>query len=398
MWVHLGIGLTARLLLICYAEIQDKVSEVQYTDIDYRVFTDAARHVLKNESPFERYTYRYTPLIAYLLTPNILLHPAWGKILFSIVDIFVAVLIKGIVTLHYSAASERLAERCALVWLYNPLTIVISTRGNGDSLAAALVILTLMFLKKEQYLVAGAVHGLAIHTRLYPLAFSLALYSSIPLGADTTKFKSGISKLIDCLSPNYNRVKLVLGCLMMLSGLTFLFYKTYGYTFIDESILYHLRRQDFRHNFSVYFYHQYLSMLSVGTLYHKVLTVLPQVTLLSALSLLYGSTRDLPFCVLCQAIVMVAYNSVLTCQYFVWFLSLLPLSLPALSLSSKQNIALASLWLAAQLAWLLPAYWLEFRGRNTFLYIWLQGVAFFCANMAVLARLIRSYQPRTKQD
>jgi len=396
MLAHLGIGLTARLLLICYAEIQDKVSEVQYTDIDYKVFTDAARHVLKSESPYDRYTYRYTPLIAYMLTPNVFFHPAWGKFLFSILDVIVAVLIKRIVSLQYPKASVSLCEKCALFWLYNPLAIVISTRGNGDSLAAVLVILSILFLKKENYFLAGAIHGLAIHTRLYPIAFSLAMYSSIPSQFDCGK--NSFSKLINLFIPNFKRLQLVLGCVVMLTCLTLLFYKLYGFTYLDESILFHLRRRDIRHNFSVYFYQQYLSYFISSNVYQRVLTIAPQLILLFNFSLLYGSSRHLLFCLLCQAIVLVAYNSVLTCQYFIWFLSLLPLCLPDLKIGRQQCATLAFLWFAAQLAWLLPAYWLEFKGRNTFMYIWLQGIAFFCANMAVLARLIRSYQPIEKEE
>lgn len=72
-----------RLFLIIYGEWQDTHMEVRYTDVDYLVFSDAAALVVSGMSPYKRLTYRYSPLIAYLLTPNSIIHRSWGKFLFS---------------------------------------------------------------------------------------------------------------------------------------------------------------------------------------------------------------------------------------------------------------------------------------------------------------------------
>jgi hypothetical protein len=41
--------------------------------------------------------------------------------------------------------------------------------------------------------------------------------------------------------------------------------------------------------------------------------------------------------------------------------------------------------------WLLPAYFLEFEGLNTFLLIWLAGMVFFLINIVVIAAIVDSY-------
>ena len=52
-----------------------------------QVVTDGARHVAAGGSPFDRATYRYTPLLAWLMLPNVWVHPAVGKLLFCAADL-----------------------------------------------------------------------------------------------------------------------------------------------------------------------------------------------------------------------------------------------------------------------------------------------------------------------
>lgn len=422
---HLFLGLIIRLALIFYGEFHDQKFQVPFTDVDYKVFTDAARNVLMGASPYSRHTYRYSPIVAYVLTPNIIVHQTFGKILFSILDLVMAYLIYRLMLRRN--VSLRKAHLSSLFWLYNPLSVVISTRGNADTLSSLLVAGTLLCLYAGKPTVAGIVHGLCIHMRLYPIVFSLPFYLSLSSWdrfspsnepkksqvssksfsnsdevpkADASSWYTGRSLFnlwSDCKAlfiPNKSQLKLVLGCVSALLTVTVVFYWLYGYHFLYESMLFHLSRKDIRHNFSVYFYLQYLSAGAVVSIWQRVLMFIPQLFLLVALSFRYGRMFDLPFCLLAQTIVIVMYNPVITSQYFVWFLSLLPACIPMLDLTLKQAVFHSVVWVVAQLAWLLPAYWLEFRGEDTFVYIWLQGIAFFCANITLLARLIQSYNPK----
>jgi len=79
----LVFSMLLRVFLIVYGEWQDAHMEVRYTDVDYIVFSDAASLMASGESPYKRTTYRYSPLLALLLTPNSFFHRSWGKFLFS---------------------------------------------------------------------------------------------------------------------------------------------------------------------------------------------------------------------------------------------------------------------------------------------------------------------------
>ena len=57
------IAIALRVLLTLYSEWHDARSAIKYTDVDYFVYTDAAREVASGRSPYDRATYRYTPLL-----------------------------------------------------------------------------------------------------------------------------------------------------------------------------------------------------------------------------------------------------------------------------------------------------------------------------------------------
>ena len=56
--ILLVLAALLRGCLIIYGEYHDSVSVVKYTDVDYKVFTDAARYMVQGESPYTRLTYR----------------------------------------------------------------------------------------------------------------------------------------------------------------------------------------------------------------------------------------------------------------------------------------------------------------------------------------------------
>ena len=173
--VALFVAFVVRLVFIAYGELQDRHMIVKYTDVDYNVFTDAASHVVAGNSPYLRPTYRYTPLVAWVLTPNVLLHPSFGKLVFAVSDILAGYLIL------LQLRRQGLGSTAALwasgsIWLFNPLIIAVSTRGNAESVVAVLVVATVYFVCSGRLTLAALVYGLAVHFKLYPVIYSLPLF------------------------------------------------------------------------------------------------------------------------------------------------------------------------------------------------------------------------------
>lgn len=419
---HLLVSVALRLAILVYGEFHDQHSEVPFTDVDYKVVTDGSRHVIEDGSPFQRHTYRYTPLLAYFLVPNILVHRSFGKILFCLFDLLIGILIRKIISDEFQqtfrenainiqkrmqrfervvvtlpSKYEQIATWSSLVWLYNPMSMVIATRGNGDAITSFFVLLTMYAIQKAlslngtasylYVLYAGIAHGIAIHFRLYPLAFSLAFF--IQIGYNSSEKGKNLWKSV--LQPNLKQILLVISTLGSLFGLTLVFYRKYGYEFLYEAYIFHLVRKDTRHNFSLYFYMNYLN--AEPFFVEKILTFLPQLILLILISLQFGRHRKtLAFAVFLQSFVMVTFNPVVTSQYFVWFLSILPICLKNLKgLGLRRSIAYAILWTGVQCFWLFSAYLLEFKGWNTFGFIWMTGAIFFAINCFILKGIITSF-------
>ena len=70
---------------------------IDYSDLDYKVYTDGSKYIYQGGSPFDRHTYRYTPILGFLLLPNVFFE-SFGKILFGLSDIGCSILIDKILS------------------------------------------------------------------------------------------------------------------------------------------------------------------------------------------------------------------------------------------------------------------------------------------------------------
>lgn len=377
----LGLGILLRIVMTLYSEDQDYHSNIKYTDIDYAVYTDGAYEVYNGNSPYDRHTFRYTPLLAFMLTPNVFLWPSFGKFLFVFSDIFCSIYIKKILYATTNL-SKTTVDKLTALWVFNPVIINVATRGNADTLISLMVLVVLLQLAKGNTITAAIMYGTAAHFKIYPLIYSLPMYFFI----DHDKPKS-------LFIFTKKRIQFALISAAIFIGLFLVFYVIYGYQFAYEGYFYHLIRKDNRHNFSVYFYYIYLHFTGLSLL-QSVLTFVPQVILLVAAGVRYY--KDLPFCCFVQTFIFVMFNKVCTAQYFVWYLSFIPLFFNQNELYLKNKLKLFGLsifWLATELLWNYGAHLLEAQGKNAFGYIWVMCILFFLANVLLICSIIKNQKP-----
>jgi GPI mannosyltransferase 1 subunit M len=386
-------------LLLTFIGVFNAVA-VKYTDIDYEVVNDGARFMSNGGSPYERATYRYTPLLAGMLLPNIWLDSkVFGKVIFVIFDMIIGAALYLIAQMDQKPRFSGWPIVCASLWLFNPIAINVSTRGNSEAIVGSLVLVSLYLLMRGNQILSSLIFGLAVHFKIYPIIFSVAIFFYIDRDMPFRRDLGVVAAVLEQLF-RWRRIRYAVITASVLAVFTAVFYKIYGWTFLYETYLYHVVRKDHRHNFSVYFYELYLSSAPDQTdeylanfsldLLARVGSFLPQLVALAALTIRF-SQRDLPFALFGMTVAFVAFNKVSTVQYFVWYFSLLPLIVSRLNVSVKDAVVVFGFWAGSQALWLGMAFLLEFKSRNTFFAIWCAGILFFASHIGTLCFFIKRH-------
>jgi phosphatidylinositol glycan class M len=396
---------------------------VLYTDIDYHVFSDGAHHILKKESPYERETYRYTPILAFMMTPNIFFWYPIGKFFLCTIDVCVGFLIENLIKIQSLNKKENDGNEnlekiknlnsdsfgySTLFYLYNPLTVVICTRGSADCIITFLVLLSLILLEKKKYFLSALIYGFSVHFKIYPIIYSAAIYLYLIYKEydDDENLNCTNNKFYNLFLKTFQPIKMVFKNLFKFTPWMFIFtsagiflfflgifYKILGYQFLYEYLLYHVVRKDHRHNYSMFYYLIYLTYDSNLSKMLSYIAFLPQVILILFVTLyLY---KHINLCLIILTMIFVAFNKVITAQYFIWYLSLLPLIIEKNKLFSTKKIKgiiMFSIWLFFEIIWNSYSHFLEYNGENKFLEMWIIDLGFFIINSYIIKETISNTQ------
>ncbi len=491
--VAVVVGLLLRFFLAWYLPRLMDATAVPYTDVDYHVFVQAARRLQNGQSPYAKpSTYRYTPFLAALLT-MLPYYETSGRFLFCLADTAC-----GWIIVHMRRRRRRLRRnqpapsvqepqtippsQLSVVWhqhiqdvawwLYNPLAINICTRGSAESLVVILpVLVTLQIATTPSTtttitvalptplsndttatraspsrgwliwscasLLAGLMHGVAIHAKLYPVIYTLsyAAYFATRLEQQQQPQQQRVEGVDKTITPQHHALWKImtkwfyrllsplpiifLGATIVSFGtLTYLAVVWYGNEALQEGIVYHLSRVDHRHNYSMFWYWIYLAKARAHSTMTRLAIESPLTTVSSSssssssslpglgrvllvpqaillmVSSLGMAPHHLSLVLFVQTYLFVTLNKVITAQYFCWYLCLLPLCSDALQMTKRVQWAL--LYVALSVAtWLGCAYGLEMLGLPFHRQVYWASVLFFIANINLLCAILNSF--RTKQ-
>ncbi|USP82475.1 glycosyltransferase family 50 protein [Curvularia clavata] len=405
-----------RAVFLIYGLWQDANSPMKYTDIDYYVFTDAARYISRGQPPYARDTYRYTPLLAWLIYPTVWSGKFWfsfGKVLFAVGDVATGWMMFRILKEYKKMGDER-ALKFASIWLLNPMVATISTRGSSEGLLGVFVTALLWAVLAKQIPLAGFLLGFAVHFKIYPFIYAVSMVWFLdetqfgtPKAAGSQQSRSLFGLVRGFI--NASRLSLAFYSLLTFTLLNLVMYQMYGWPFLEHSYFYHLIRSDHRHNFSPYNTLLYLNSSPKASDFESSstsfelerLAFLPQLLLSAVFIPLALAKRDLPNTMLAQTFAFVTFNKVCTSQYFLWYMMFLPYYLPQSTLLQSAPIGLSALifWILGQAAWLQQGFQLEFNGHSTFVPgLWISSMLFFLVNTGILSIIIYDTKQKAIHD
>ena len=389
--------------------------------------------------PYARPTYRYTPLLAFVLAPAHAFHVERfvPKLVFALVDVACALLMWAILderAKRFAGAAPSLAGPLAthlpgILWLVNPFPAQIATRGSADNLVGVLVLSFLLLLiratpevgllgpprepaelvarrdpsalrvaNETAFYSAAVVLALAVHLKLYPVIYGAAVLAHL-----TSYRRYALLVLCGIRTPRRSEVLHLAVVFAAVAAAAYgaicgAVWLIWGEPYVRHALLYHVTRQDPRHNFSVHFLPTYLMLgakddttLLLRLMSSPLASFVPQLATVAAAGFWLGG-HDLVMACAVQTVVFVAWNKVYTSQYFLWYLWFVPVIGVTMRLSRRNVVLLVTLWIAAQACWLAQAYRLEFLGQDTFLALWICSVGLLAVHAFCIQRCLGGWR------
>lgn len=369
-----------------------------HTDVDYHVYTEAAQEMLKKDgNPYYRFTFRYSPILAYLMIPNLYVHPAFGKLLFCAFDVLAIVYMIAFFR-RIPGLEPKVFTFATSFWVFNPLMILINGRGSCESLTLFLLCGMLYHLKAAMdrsakafnLCVSAVFYGLLVHLRLYPILFVATLWILLNKERLLPRWEILLYGLISG------------GLNIALIGL---FYLRFGAIFLEECFLYHLRRKDPRHNFSLVWittvYNYFLEPTEAFLPQAGLYLLLVRLALILAVAITFRKLWLHSLFI--QTFVFTTLNTVYTAQYAIWEIQLLPYVLLNSRITARVHsyrdykvgfFLLLALWLVGLLGWDVFSHKFEHQGQNSLYWMHFANISYFAIRLVVLHYIIENKEIR----
>ena len=168
----------------------------------------------------------------------------------------------------------------------------------------SLVVLLVTLSIQHRARALGAISfGVAVHLKIYPIIYAMPLLWSL---GPRTLWPWRWVRAQWCFG------LISAGAFFAVSYAAYFFYEE---EFLEHAYLYHVSRRDHRHNFSIYAYWIYLGRESASLAGPLASAV--QLSAVGVVGWRYAH-EDLALGLFLQTLVFVAFNKVVTAQYFMW--------------------------------------------------------------------------------